>query len=201
MNPNVCRETGRFLPVHGMKGEKLYGVFADMLERCTKPNSPKWKDYGGRGIFICHEWLEDRTLFFSWAKSSGYREGLQIDREDNDGPYSPDNCRWVTARVNSRNRRSSRLTEQTAGEIKHLLLKGYSLAVIADKYGICFQTVHCIKQGKAWPEIQPSALVDEYPPVKTKHTISAHDHAINMVKKRVEKYGQTPRKLAVSESG
>jgi hypothetical protein len=52
---------------------------------------------------VCEPWSKF-SAFFAWAQSSGYRRGLQLDRKDNSGPYSPDNCRWTTGKVNSNNR-------------------------------------------------------------------------------------------------
>jgi hypothetical protein len=66
--------------------------------------------YGGRGISVCEEW-HDPNAFIDWAESNGYANGLQIDRIDNQGSYSPSNCRWVSIKVNSRNtRRNKNLT-------------------------------------------------------------------------------------------
>ena len=60
---------------------------------------------------MCKEWRDSFLPFYNWAISAGYREGLAIDRIDNDGNYEPQNCRWVTAKVNSNNRRTSRRIE------------------------------------------------------------------------------------------
>lgn len=87
---------------HGMRKSKLYEVWRTMKKRCEKPGFPYYERYGGRGIKICEEW-QDKSNFFDWAMQNGYEEGLQIDRIDNDGDYCPENCRWVTPKVNSRN--------------------------------------------------------------------------------------------------
>ena len=65
-----------------------------------------YADYGGRGIKICQEWLNDNRSFFEWAIKNGWKDGLYIDRKDNDKDYSPDNCRFVTRDVNNNNRRT-----------------------------------------------------------------------------------------------
>lgn len=89
---------------------RLYGTWKTMMHRCYDPKRERYKDYGGRGITVCNEW-HDPNSFINWSYTHGYQDGLQIDRVDNDRGYSPDNCRWVTAKENSRNRRNTvRLT-------------------------------------------------------------------------------------------
>lgn len=89
---------------HDMSRTRLYRVWASMRERCSNPKNKRFKDYGGRGISVCPEW-QDASAFLEWANTHGYRPGLQIDRIDNDGPYEPGNCRFVTAKENAANRR------------------------------------------------------------------------------------------------
>lgn len=92
---------------HNGYGTTLHRRWGAMRQRCSNPNNKRYADYGGRGIYCVPEW-DDFGAFSEWARESGFRPELQIDRIDNDGPYSPDNCRWVDAKTNMANRRNSR---------------------------------------------------------------------------------------------
>ena len=97
-------------PKHGLYRDNaaLFNTWQTMKGRCENPNRPKFKDYGGRGIKVCKEWHE-ASSFILWALSHGYEKGLQLDRINNDGDYCPENCRFVTPKQNSRNKRNSRM--------------------------------------------------------------------------------------------
>ena len=99
---------------HGFSKEKLYTKFTGMKQRCYNPNAMYYNNYGGRGIYICDEWMINDEFntgylnFRKWAHENGYTEenNLEINRIDNDGPYSPDNCNF-TDRTNQMNNTSS----------------------------------------------------------------------------------------------
>lgn len=86
---------------------ELCGVLNAAIQRCTNPNDPDYKNYGGRGICVCDEWRNDRRKFVEFALAKGWKKGLQMDRENNDGNYDPSNVRFVEPKVNARNRRTT----------------------------------------------------------------------------------------------
>lgn len=95
---------------HGESKNPLYTVLKTMIARCNNTNNHKYSRYGARGIRVCDEWL-DYENFRDWALSNGYKSGLTIDRIDNDGNYSPSNCRWVDNKTQSRNKSTNRFLE------------------------------------------------------------------------------------------
>lgn len=137
----------------GYTGLGAYSKWASMLSRCYDPSSPSFPRYGGRGIEVCEEWREDAGNFIGWAFLSGWAPGLEIDRENNDGNYTPFNCRWVTAQENAQNRRSTRATPALVRAIRSALAAGKSGQEIAAETGLSKQTVSKIKLRQQWHNI------------------------------------------------
>lgn len=111
---------------HGMDGTSEYRLWVDMRRRCSQPHRLDYKNYGARGIYVCKEWHNSFEAFY---RDMGKRPPDHVlDRRDNDGPYSPENCHWVTRKQQERNKRSNRL----------VTINGETLTVAeaAEKFGL-----------------------------------------------------------------
>lgn len=102
-----------------MEKFRVRSRWVKMLSRCEDEDNPDYHNYGGRGIYVCEEWHYFST-FYSWCIDNGIKNNLQIDRVDNNGPYRPSNCRFVTRSGNARNKRSNRMLT-AFGETKSMV--------------------------------------------------------------------------------
>ena len=98
---------------HGESNTRLYNVWSDMKKRCYNTKNVDYKNYGGRGITVCDEWMDFQN-FYEWAIANGYDETAPrgqctIDRIDVDGCYEPENCRWVDRYIQMNNKRNNRI--------------------------------------------------------------------------------------------
>ena len=94
--------------IHGQSNTHIYYIWATMIQRCTNPKCKPYEHYGARGITVCEEW-RDFNNFYKWSISSGYQDGLSIERIDVDGNYSPQNCEWICRGDQQRNKRNNHL--------------------------------------------------------------------------------------------
>lgn len=124
----------KYPKVVNKKKLRIYVVWDNMIQRCTNPNNPNYKYYGARGITVCEEWLS-YDAFYEWAMATGYdfeadRKEQSLDREDNNKGYSPDNCRWVSMKIQERNKRTN------------VYVNNKCLSEIAENYGVSVEAVN-----------------------------------------------------------
>lgn len=125
---------------HHRTGTRTYRIWLHMVQRCTNPESPRWWDYGGRGIGLDPRWRESFQNFFE--DMGECPAGLSIDRSDNEKGYSRENCRWATAKEQARNQRSNRLVRWNG--------KNICLAEAAEIAGLPYKTAHARLTRHGW---------------------------------------------------
>lgn len=93
---------------HGLTGNPMLGLWEKMMARCYCKTNAAYDRYGGRGIFVEQSWHDVQNFI---ADMGPKPEGMSLDRKNNDGPYSKENCRWATPVEQGRNKRNNRLLE------------------------------------------------------------------------------------------
>ncbi len=117
---------------HGLTKHPLYPVWNTMRQRCINPRSKAFYKYGARGITVCDRW---RDSFAAFLHDMGERpEGCSIERIDNSGPYSPENCKWADRRQQASNKRNNiKITHEG---------KTLCLTAWAEEFGIPLTTIY-----------------------------------------------------------
>lgn len=120
--------TSKSNSTHRLSKLPLYSVWNNIRKRCYDKKIRQYKDYGGRGIRMYAKWRYNPAAFIKWCENNGWRKGLQVDREDNDGHYYPSNIRFITHKEQQRNTRKNVLYTYN-GETKCLSEWAESLGV------------------------------------------------------------------------
>ena len=153
---------------HNMTNTKLFKVWDSIKKRASinRKSSFNNKNYGGRGIVLCEEWDSSFENFYSWSIANGYREGLQIDRIDNDSGYRPDNCRWVTSFKNNMNKRTN-LDEDKMKEAIIMYNNGMKISEISRLLDMSYHGLYQRLTGRRGVERIPKSL-DKFTAIKGK---------------------------------
>lgn len=111
-----CMKSPNF---HGLQDTPIHNTWDSMIQRCTNIKNRQYRNYGARGIKVCDDWRDFMT-FYKWSIVNYWAPKMELDRIDNDGDYTPSNCRWVTHSANNRNKRNNRLLTYN-GETKTIV--------------------------------------------------------------------------------
>jgi hypothetical protein len=128
-----------------------YNSWAGMVQRCTNPNNPRYKDWGGRGITVCDRWRSFANFLADMGERPSSRHS--IDRIDRDGHYTHLNCRWATAEEQARNTRRTVLTPELVVQIRERRRGGELLGSIASSLGVSMSAVWFVASGRTWKNV------------------------------------------------
>ncbi len=139
---------GKSSATHGMTHSAEFNIWAGMKKRCNDKNNQGYRNYGARGIKVCDRWIESFDNFY--ADMGKRPDGLSVDRIDNDGDYTPENCRWATDQDQCRNYRRNVLNEVAVRVARYFYRKGISVAEIAKTYNVNRRTLNDAIRGITW---------------------------------------------------
>jgi len=133
------------------RGSITYKSWLEMRGRCTRPTSPRYARYGGRGITYCERW----ESFENFLADMGPRPSRDhsLDRRNNDGNYEAANCRWATDTEQGRNKGNTKLTEGLVQEIKGRFEHGENQRSIAKRLGLWQGSVSAVIRGRIWKDV------------------------------------------------
>lgn len=165
------------------ENKRIHNIYHKIKRRCYNEKEPRYKDYGGRGIVMCDEWLnpvDGFDKFVDWAFANGYRDDLTIERIDVNGNYCPENCKWITLKEQGFNQRRTLWVDYKGEHIQ--------LRKLCSRLGKSYDTVHDRVYKRGWnlerALSEPSQQEDSF-------LKKCKEHGLNprTVKDRIEKFG------------
>ncbi len=138
---------------HDMTKSKAYSVYRNMIDRCYRKTNKAYRRYGGRGIKVCDRWLKGFLSFYEDMGDPPTNK-YELDRENNNGNYTPENCRWVTRTVNARNSTATKLNTEAVKVIRYILkTHDNPVKLLAKLYKVSKVTIRDIKNNKTWKDV------------------------------------------------
>lgn len=137
---------------HGLYENRFYRVWEGIKQRCYNKNSSHYHCYGGRGITLWKDWIDNPVAFIEYIikLENSQNRKYSLDRIDNNGNYEPGNLRWATRATQMRNTRSTKLSKEDVLEIRRKYNKGETQASLAREFGVKSQSIHLIVHNRSW---------------------------------------------------
>lgn len=140
---------------HGATGTRTHRIWKSIKTRCLNPKHHTYATYGGRGITLCERWHSFENFLADMGECP---DGHSIDRVDSDGNYSPENCRWVTRKVQNRNRPGFvKLTREIVEDIHRRCNAGETVAAVARSLGLSDNIVRMARDGRSWADVSAAS--------------------------------------------
>lgn len=183
LHDELCRSRAKKFKYSVHEYKRLYSIYNGVKKRCYREEEPRYKDYGGRNITVCDEWLNPNTGFDSfveWSLSHGYADNLTLDRVDVEKGYSPNNCRWITLQSQNRNKRDSLYVEYKGEKV--LLID------LCEKLELSYDTVHNRIYSLGWT-VEKAITAPSQQESSLRAKCRKHGIAYETVRSRINKLG------------
>lgn len=150
------QKNGDRVRTHGLHKHPLYPRWKSMVRRCHAPEDSRYKYYGARGVSVCETWRYNPQKYIEWFEKQSNDLTLTVDRIDNDGDYSPTNCRLVDMKIQNNNKRprKDRLLDKTVLKIRSMYKQGHSMAHISRILDVSRGTVRNVVRNIYYKEVK-----------------------------------------------